>query len=404
MKRYRITGEGSLAEELPLDAAGGTSADISFDEQGNACVERWGRSAESARIPAEIEGKKVTKIAPLAFAAFHLPEDAWDGFKTGISMSFSIFCMMNAGKMNREDRDDGGAVHIYLPETVEEIGQYAFWHCDRLESVELGSKVKSLKEGVFGSCSRLKEVFLPKQLEEIGGFYPDTVHAMPDVGCFSGCHALEKLVLPLSLKQIGAQAFNSCGLRELIVEDTGETWSRKIRIDTTAFDHTASLQWMGRRVDGQIVWQIGLPVSREKILTCDKKYNVISRLPRLFFESTPQQMDAIAKDCFRLDFSGRMAIARLCYPKYLEEEADRWYEDVIIDYFDRLDQFWPESENKEEEAFDLLCTSPHFTAESLGRLMYLAGKAHVRTELLFKMQKVRNTRFSNITGFEDLEL
>ncbi len=407
-KRFRITGEGEFAEEIPIDTGAAASADISFDGSGNATLIRWGRALKQARLPPEIQGSRLIRIAPLAFAPIHFPEDVWETFETGISLSFSIFCMTQAGKINRENEDLGGPERIWLPETISEIGRYAFWHCDRLECVDLSCGACRLGEGVFGACSQLKEVILPQNLEEIGTCYPDTVHAMPDVGCFAGCHMLKKLALPQSLKAIGAQVFNSCGLESLVVEDAGYQWSRHVYVHRTAFDHTASLQWMSRSVAGAVVWQIGLPASREKILSCDTTYSIIAKLPRLFFEMEPRQLDEIARRCFRLDFSGRMAVARLRYQDTLEQEMYSWYEQLIIEYFDRLDEFWPQSSNttsdNEQEAFDLLCASDGFTAESLGRLMYIAGKAHVRTELLYQMQKVRNTRFSSITGFEELEL
>lgn len=406
MKRYLITEEGYIAEEISLAVSPDRvpSADFDFQKPGEAVVIRWSRTAKYAYVPSEISGHKVTKIAPMAFASMHLPESVWDSFLSGTSLSFSIFCMMNSGKMSREGKDDGGPVLITLPETLEEIGCYAFWHCDRLQSIKLPSKITHLREGVFGECSQLQEVVLPSHLEEIGAFYPDTMHAMPDVGCFAGCRSLKELTLPKTVTSIGVEVFNSSGIENIIVEDIGDNWSKKCRVHASAFHHTASLQWLSRKVLDEIVWQIGLPVSRDKILNCDKKYNIISKLPVLFFEKTPQEIDLITMKSFRLDFAGRMAIARLRYPKFLEKDRYQWYQNLIVNYFDKLEQFWPGSGDKAEEAFSLLCESKYFTAELLGRLMYIAGKTHIRTELIFKMQEIRNTRFVSTTGLEDLEL
>lgn len=406
MKRYRITEKGYIAEEISMSVSPDmvSSADFKLDKSGNATLIRWSRTSEYAHVPEKVDGHRVTGIAPLAFASIHLPEDVWDGFSSAASLSFSIFCMRNANLMSRDGKDAGGPYSIILPDSVEEVGRYAFWRCDRLQGIRLPSAITQLREGVFGECSRLKSVLLPSGLEQIGGFYPDTVQVMPDIGTFAGCRSLTELVLPATLTAIGAEAFNSSGLEQVIVEDKGTIWSRTFRIHPSAFNHTAALQWLSRKTEGRITWQIGLPAARDKILTCDKKYQEISKLPVHFFEKTPDEIDLLTMACFRLDFAGRMAIARLTYPESLDRKMYQWYQGIIVDYFDRLGQFWPGAGDKEAEAIDLLCRSEYFTAESLGRLMYIAGKAQVRTELMFKMQKIRNTKFSAITGLEDLEL
>ena len=39
---------------------------------------------------------------------------------------------------------------IILPETIEEIGECAFWDCSNLTSLVINSKVKSIKPGIWG--------------------------------------------------------------------------------------------------------------------------------------------------------------------------------------------------------------------------------------------------------------
>lgn len=384
-------------------------ADFCIDEQRRACLIRWPRNVRMARIPEYVSHYRVVKIAPLAFAAFHFPEEVWKGFTGSAAASFSVFCIMNAGRRRDEKADEGGPEEIWLPESITEIGQYAFWHCDRLRRIRIPAGVRRLREGTFGECSRLSQVTLSEGLEEIGRFFEPTVHMMPDVGVFSGCHSLKLLRLPKTLCSVGAETFNSCGLEELLVEDgaetyTADTWSRKIRVHPTAFDHAAALQWMGKCADGKIVWQMGLPAARDKILSCDRKYHVISKLPCLFFRMRPHEADDIARSAFRLDFSGRMAIARLRYPDFLKPEMRNWYIGILIAYYDRLEQFWPESANREQAAFELLRDSEGFTVELLGQLMYIAGRAHMSPELIYSMMEVRNKKFSGITGLESLAL
>ena len=428
-KKIAVTALGQLDDSVPEgkesceNAAG--YADFSVDADGNAVLLRWPRNTERAVLPERIGSFRLTAIAPLAFAAFHFPEDAWEHFEGGTSLSFSVFCLINAGKMLRETSDDGGPVEVMLPDSIEQIGKYAFWHCDRLRRVKLPQKLQTLEIGLFGECSRLEEVVLPGELRQIGHIYENNVHVMPDVGSFSGCHALKQLRLPKTVTSIGAEAFNSCGLEHLIVEDdVGEaeengmdktvgqsgrcrditSWMRRIETHASAFDHTAALQWMSRCVNGKIVWQIGLPAARDKILTCDERFRVISGLPRLFLKMGPEQLDEIAKDAFRLDFSGRMAIARLRYPEGLSQRMKNWYVKLLVEYSDRLEKFWPEENNKEEQLFALLKGCDGLDAQLLGRLMEIAGRNHAKPELIYDMMELRNRRFSRITGMECLEL
>lgn len=405
--RFAVTAEGRILETELCDEEAAGYVDFAVLEDGTAKLLRWPRNTDEVHLPEIVGGCLITTIAPLAFAAFHFPEELWTQFEGGSSLSFSVFCIMHAINMQRENVDEGGPAKIWLPDTIRSIGMYAFWHCDRLTEVRLPAYLERLETGLFGECSRLEQVQLPDQLMQIGRIYPSNVHVMPDVGVFSGCHALKELRLPKTVIEIGAESFNSCRLVHLLVEDEeteGQSWSREIKTHPLAFDHTAALQWMSRCVNGTIIRQIGLPAARDKILTCDERYRVIASLPRLFLTEGAEQMDAIAKEAFRLDFSGRMAIARLRYPEHLSAEMRRWYLELLVEYSDRLEKFWPGEENRERELLDLLQNCEGFDAQLLGELMAIAGRSHMQPELIYEMMELRNRRFSGITGMECLAL
>lgn len=405
--QFAVTEEGRILETDSCDGKIAGYAQFSLAEDDTVVLMRWPRNADAAYLPEVVGGYSVTGIAPLAFAAFHFPEELWSQFGGGSSLSFSVFCIMHAGAMQREALDTGGPVTVQLPDTVQAIGMYAFWHCDRLTEARLPAHLERLEIGLFGECSRLARVQLPQDLGKIGKIYPDNVHVMPDVGVFSGCHGLKELTIPRNVTEIGAESFNSCGLVHLRVEDEeagDRAWSRDIQTHPLAFDHTAALQWMSRCVNGKIVRQIGLPAARDKILTCDKRYRIIVGLPRLFLTETAEQMDRIAVDAFRLDFSGRMAIARLRYPEHLSMDMRKWYLNLLVEYSDRLEKFWPCEENREKQLLELLQACEGFDALLLGRLMEIAGRSHMQPELIYEMMELRNRRFLGITGMECLEL
>ena len=55
--------------------------------------------------------------------------------------------------------------------TVSGLGMAAFLGCTSLESAKIGGGIKVIPSGAFGSCTSLKEVYIPLSVEEIGGAY-----------------------------------------------------------------------------------------------------------------------------------------------------------------------------------------------------------------------------------------
>ena len=230
---------------------------------------------------------------------------------------------------------------------------------------------------------------------------------MPDVGTFAGCHALKQLTLPPQLKMLGAHSFNSSGLTSLTARDAGcENWSRTVTVAVSAFDHTAALLWLEKAdVSGHMVARLGLPVARDKILAGDAKFGAILRVPVLFFTQPMPYFDQLARDAFRLDFSARMALARLEASAGLSPADRQWYCAVLVQYFDRAPQFMPcPPQQAYAELFRFLCRTDLLTASDVSTLLRMAGALALPAELISEMMEVRTRRFETVTGFEDLEL
>lgn len=90
---------------------------------------------------------------------------------------------------------------IVVPESVTEIGEYAFADCKALKNITLGSGVTSLGEGVF-CASGIEKVILPAGCTAI----PDNM--------FSGCNSLKEVTIPSSVTTIGEEAFCQCDALE----------------------------------------------------------------------------------------------------------------------------------------------------------------------------------------------
>ena len=398
--RLSHLNEESDTDALPL------TADFAPLPDGSLALVRWPRLARPAVVPDTVEGRTVTAIAATAFAASHLDESCFAQFGQS-PISFSIFCMRMGRAVTTETLDEGGPTSVTLPDSITHIGPYAFYHCTNLTSITLPDAISALPAGVFGDCSRLTSVHLPEQLQALGYLPRPTDQVMPDVGTFAGCHALKQLTLPPQLKMLGAHSFNSSGLATLTARDAGcENWSRTVTVAVSAFDHTAALLWLEKAdVSGHVVARLGLPVARDKILAGDAKFGAILRVPVLFFTQPIPYFDQLAQDAFRLDFSARMALARLEASAGLSLADRQWYCAVLVQYFDRAPQFMPcPPQQAYAELFRFLCRTDLLTASDVSTLLRMAGVLALPAELISEMMEVRTRRFETVTGFEDLEL
>ena len=404
-------------EKLPLTAE--------FDElpDGSLSLTRWPRLKRPAIIPEELEGRKVTAIAATAFAPYHIEESRFSSLYSS-PISFSIFGMRMGRYTVTEDLDEGGPTAIELPDTIIHIGEHAFWHCDNLEAIDLPGGIKKLPAGVFGDCRKLKRIKLPKGLLSIGYMPRPTDQVMPDMGTFAGCHELKELVLPSSIKELGAHVFNSCGIVRLIKVQGKEA----VRVASTAFDHSAALRWLdmaepvpqkGKTLypdsdfaEGEseeplsILYEAALPPARDKILSGDRRFGALLRIPTDFFLQEISYFDRLAREAFRLDFSAQMALSRLKYDEGLSREDRGWYFNLLVKYFDKAAQFYQEksAETACERLFDFLKDQPDLTAADMSEILRQAGLLGLSADFIARLIEVRTSRFDTVTGFEDLDL
>ncbi|MEA4913549.1 MAG: leucine-rich repeat protein [Christensenella sp.] len=96
---------------------------------------------------------------------------------------------------------------IEIPETVEEIGAYAFFGCNQLQQVLLPSGLKRINAGTFSLCDQLMRIDFPDALDFIGR------------QAFCECHSLKRVILPDSLSEIGDRAFWGCDLTVLRIPE-----------------------------------------------------------------------------------------------------------------------------------------------------------------------------------------
>jgi hypothetical protein len=116
----------------------------------------------------------------------------------------------------------GGLAGSYtIPNTVTNIGFYAFIYCYNLTNVTIGSSVISIGESAFYVCSRLTSVSIPNNVRSIGWQAFDGCSGLTNVTigsgvaniggyAFAGCSALTTVTIPASVTSMGGSCFAGC--------------------------------------------------------------------------------------------------------------------------------------------------------------------------------------------------
>jgi len=109
-----------------------------------------------AEIPEQLEGLPVRELAPYAFSA-HMDEKKLEkGLESG---SIRLWGEEEAPALK------GMALQaLYLPETLEKIGAYAFYNCNALEKLYFHGSLRDLGAGLFTGCHHLN--YLEVMLQE----------------------------------------------------------------------------------------------------------------------------------------------------------------------------------------------------------------------------------------------
>ena len=89
---------------------------------------------------------------------------------------------------------------VTIPDSVTGIEEYAFEGCTALVSINIGNNVTSIDEYTFSYCSSLTSIEIPDGVTSI------------ESSAFEGCKSLVSVEIPDSVKEIGWSAFRNCSL------------------------------------------------------------------------------------------------------------------------------------------------------------------------------------------------
>ena len=95
--------------------------------------------------------------------------------------------------------------------SIEEIGDHAFYSCEKLSSVTFPSNITKIGSYAFTACSSLRSVLIPSTVTEI------RAHA------FSGCSSLSSVGLAEGITTIYDRAFQSTAIKSIIIPSTVKT-------------------------------------------------------------------------------------------------------------------------------------------------------------------------------------
>ncbi len=199
-------------------------------------------------IPAEVEynGKKykVTRVSNKAFQ--------FDEILTNISLPETIkkivgYCYFSS---------DYGAFYeckklkeIYFPNSLEEIGVFSFLGCIAIDTLYFGDNLNVIGDNAFDGCTALKEIDFNDKLEYIGDNAFMECSSLKNVSfpmslrkigscAFLGCKAMTEVNIPASVEEIAGRAFEETGVKVVNI------YSENINIASSAFPSDAQINFL----------------------------------------------------------------------------------------------------------------------------------------------------------------
>lgn len=175
-------------------------------------------------------GSEVNYIAERAFAGcsklteIHIPASVKNigdyAFHTAISLTKVSGCegivaigngAFSGGRDPWNNIIANSITDISLPNCLESIGSYAFAYNFSLTELHIPNSVSVIGEGAFSSMPSLKTLTLSNSITSI-----------PNYLC-SGCGQLQEIIIPESIVSIGDNAFEYCGLDNVVIGNNVES-------------------------------------------------------------------------------------------------------------------------------------------------------------------------------------
>lgn len=374
-------------------------------EGGVLLTKLIGRCAE-VRVPEQVDGLPVVAIGEGAFAV----EAEAPVAEAGEEKAAAVVFVTEGGA----ELPQGQALRrVFLPDTIETIGDRAFQGCAALEYIHLPEKLGAVSARMFDGCAALAQVTLPGGLKSIGDY------------AFYGCGSLQKLHLPEKVERIGKYAFYNCRKMEEINIPLAAT-----DLNMGMFLNCDSLQYLsfGRcrhisdliaGLNHELHLTIDFPREEGEAETCkliipDFQYEYIEDTPARQFHQVNYGTGHIFRQCIgnsEIDFRRYdeifyltrredeaetvliLAMNRLQYPYRLQEKHRETYLNYIRDHFLWAAEYY--INRNENEKIRLFADWGLLTAENIGRVVDMAQKRG-RTAILSFLMDYQHRNFAPV--------
>ncbi len=370
-------------------------------QEGVKIIGMTGRATEIA-IPSEIEGLPVIAIGQYAFAIKQEAECA------ECEAELTLVRVEDVLRKAAAEVQEGAALQrLFLPETVREIGAYAFSGCTALSLVHLPERLTVLPDHAFSGCAALEKIALPKALQAIEAY------------AFYDCRALERLHLPERVEQIGKYAFYNCrNMTEINIPQAAINLGMGLflncdHLHEITFGRCQHIADLTAVLNQELHLTIDFPDGeRAKLLIPDFQYEYIEDTPARQFHQINYGTGHLFRQCIGnsdIDFRRfdelfyltrredgaelvlLLAMYRLEYPYRLQEKRKADYMQYLKEHF-----LWAFSYYAKKGDLHTIRLFAHWgllTQENMPKLLEISGK-YRKTEITGFLLQQQHARFA----------
>ena len=156
--------------------------------------------------------------------------DDWKGVVSFDEISY----FKNVHSLNGVFNGCNKLVSITIPESITDLGTYAFSECSSLSSVVLSSGISSIGNYTFQNCKAISSIDIPSCVTSVGQYAFSGCSSLSTIGLPSGvvsiadyafqkCSSLSSIDIPSSVTSLGQYAFSDCSSLTRIIIPAGVT-------------------------------------------------------------------------------------------------------------------------------------------------------------------------------------
>ena len=149
-----------------------------------------------------------------------------DNLTWTLSADGTTMTISGSGAMKNYITDDSPATQkkdnvkkVVIEDGVTSIGDFAFFYCSSLTSIEIPSSVTSIGNYAFRDCSSLASIEIPSSVTSIGD------------SAFDSCTGLTSITIPKSVTSIGSVVFYQCNKLTVYLEEGSTLTSGQLGVD-----------------------------------------------------------------------------------------------------------------------------------------------------------------------------